>query len=760
LGVGVALVALAGLFVLGDDLRRLFGASADALAGAEAPDRFAKLVAPKKNLSEFGEQEPEGMAEPPPPAPMPPGAPKPEPPKAAHRPVKRCPPGYVASEARCVPAVAVASKPAPQSGGSKKDWSDGILRSMEDVGAVAPPPPKPPPPPAPPPPDAPPPPSGPQPYDKHTVYDFGDDTIDGDLVKPDGEHLEARRRVRPQRVERYPTLEAPDEVAPAKEFAVLVSLTEDLMTPEVEVKQGETTEEGKLAMALPAGRKEWTIDVVLSAPGFTVVGGENTGKLVLPEAGDSTPAKFRLAAKAIRKAREERKLFATLWHEGAYLAKLLRPIAVVQAGAEVRAPVAAAVREAGLEAAVREAAPQDTPAEPGELDFGTAEETPLPRRRRPAPLSVEVKPPDLTIFVRHNVDAGNPGAAELTVVSTHLSPPIRSYPFRAAAGLREFLLAQYGKFAAAVPRGVEAVSDAPELPLKERTVPLVRGFGRQLWDQFAPAPFKDAFWRLEARLGAKFHTIQIVTDDPLLPWELMRPSTGERELDLLGIEFLVARWHVSDAGGQLERPPQASALQGLVAIAPRYTGAAALPSQEAELDALSAVEGFRREEGKLAAMKRLFESLPGGIVHFAGHGVVRAEGGVPEYAIRLEDTELSLLQWRGMASRARGAHPLFFFNACEVGQAGRVAGFVDGWAPAVLDLGASGYIGGLWPLGDRGAADFALAFYRTLSAGLHDEGAAAVADLLRRARKRFYDTGDPTHLAYVYYGDPNFRFVR
>lgn len=37
-------------------------------------------------------------------------------------------------------------------------------------------------------------------YQKHTVVDFGDDTIEGDLSKPDGQFLEARKRLRHQRL--------------------------------------------------------------------------------------------------------------------------------------------------------------------------------------------------------------------------------------------------------------------------------------------------------------------------------------------------------------------------------------------------------------------------------------------------------------------------------------------------------------------------------------------------------------------------------
>jgi hypothetical protein len=37
-------------------------------------------------------------------------------------------------------------------------------------------------------------------YQKHQVVDFGDDTIDGNLSKPDGQYLESRKRLRHQRL--------------------------------------------------------------------------------------------------------------------------------------------------------------------------------------------------------------------------------------------------------------------------------------------------------------------------------------------------------------------------------------------------------------------------------------------------------------------------------------------------------------------------------------------------------------------------------
>ena len=37
-------------------------------------------------------------------------------------------------------------------------------------------------------------------YKKHTVVDFGDDTIDGNLSKPDGAYLDARKQQRHQKL--------------------------------------------------------------------------------------------------------------------------------------------------------------------------------------------------------------------------------------------------------------------------------------------------------------------------------------------------------------------------------------------------------------------------------------------------------------------------------------------------------------------------------------------------------------------------------
>jgi CHAT domain-containing protein len=209
----------------------------------------------------------------------------------------------------------------------------------------------------------------------------------------------------------------------------------------------------------------------------------------------------------------------------------------------------------------------------------------------------------------------------------------------------------------------------------------------------------------------------------------------------------------------LDRPPQTTTLRELAVVAPEYSGALALPNQALELTALRQFQGYRAVAPTLSSIAQLFANFPEGIIHFSGHGDVRQAGGrSPQYVVRMQDGDLDTSTWEGMTSARTDHHPLVFLNACETGQAQRIANFVDGWAPKVLEAGAGGYVGAMWSVGDKGAADFASRFYDALHEGLKS-GPVNVAEIIRQGRSEFSATGNPTFLAYVYYGDPAFSFV-
>jgi hypothetical protein len=570
-------------------------------------------------------------------------------------------------------------------------------------------------------------------YSKSQTYDFKDDKIEGDLAKPTAADLAS--------IERFPTLEAPDRVDAGVEFAVQVSLTTEQVTPEAKITGGKQTAEGKLAMQLPAKEEQWSIDVVLSTTGLDVVGGNNVGQIVLPRSGDSTVAMFRLRA---RPQAGSGRVMATLWHAGAYLGKITRMVTVGNA-AGANAASAASERRATAAPAAKTA---QSVAAPAAEAADVAAPAPKPQRATAA-IDMTHQAADLTVYIVQV----SPDSSDVLIDSPYLQPSHYRVPRNPALG--PWLRTEYAEM---VRRGNVGNNQLA----RTEAAAFLHGFGRQAYEQFAPAPFKQAFWKLADKLGPKFHSIQIFTDDPALPWELMRPvrddGTGER--DFLGVEFAVARWHVTEDTRQYDSPPQVEAVRSIVVIAPKYEGEAALAAQSGEVGAMSKMSGYESLPGSLDSVRGLLRELPQGIVHFAGHGrAQRKEAGV-QYAIQLEDGILDLMTWRGLVEAGQPNHPVFFMNACEVGGANQVGNFVDGWAPEVLRTGASGYIGALWAVDDSVAGEFARRFYGEYEKELRAGAGVDVGALLARTRRDvFAKTGSPTALAYVFYGDANLRLV-
>ena len=145
------------------------------------------------------------------------------------------------------------------------------------------------------------------------------------------------------------------------------------------------------------------------------------------------------------------------------------------------------------------------------------------------------------------------------------------------------------------------------------------------------------------------------------------------------------------------------------------------------------------------------------IVHFAGHGDYEpTTKNAPLYSIMLSDGVLDPTTWRQMAQpRPSATRSSFSMHVTPEGHDHMVVSYKDGGRS--FTTGAGGFVGAMWPLLDDAAADFAQGFYDQLSSSSKDEGGVFVADVLRDVRKRFYITGDPTYLAYAFYGNANLR---
>ncbi len=282
--------------------------------------------------------------------------------------------------------------------------------------------------------------------------------------RPDFESMGTGEGPEALAVDRYPTLETRRKVEVGQEFSVAFSLTEELVTPEVRVPDGTVTPEGKLRMDLPDDGEAWTIDVVMFAEGFSFRG-PDAAKIRLPRQGNSAPALFRLIADPIASTEEVRTLHVTLWHKGAYLARVAQEIRVVDP---------AAASQAGNQRVSSGEQREDRPP-PSEA----------------IPLDLGLKSPELTVILLY----GNAGhVADVVIDSPWLQP--QRHRFQLPADTADRLRGYYSELSRkgrGVVVGPRFGGEASPQPPSAHTVAYAKGFGRTIYERLAPEPFKNAF---------------------------------------------------------------------------------------------------------------------------------------------------------------------------------------------------------------------------------------------------------------------------
>ncbi|WP_033838248.1 caspase family protein [Mesorhizobium loti] len=554
-------------------------------------------------------------------------------------------------------------------------------------------------------------------------------------------------------VVRHPTIDAPDEVVAGETVTVSIALTEEQLTPEVKVKAApgsSVTADGALAMAMPAGTDQWPIDIDLFATGFDLAdGGKWSRQTTLYREGDSDFVRFDLKARPIAKDSKPSQFIARIYSAGKFLGSASRPVIVQRAApVEAAAPSATAQRTAAPAMLMLASAPPQQ-ALTGSVQLGNA-------------AADEV--PDLDVTILYD-DPSGLGPGQIIIHSPHLAGPVTD-TFSTPPQMATWLDSEYRRLLqlglglrSAVSLQQPAASSDPEA--QKRFVTLAaEGFGDALYKDYVPQAFKDVFWSLRDK--GELHSIQITSNSPTLPWELIRPQSadGATRDGFLGMNYRLARWAPRSTSSQVDNPLDRMAFTGVAAVAPSYVDKQSLPFQEVEIDALSKLAGYRRFGGDFVSFEKLVGEVSTGFIHFSGHGEVnQPSSGRPVFAIDLADQSLDPDTWGALVAAAHGkGNPFYFFNACDTGKSQMLGGFVQGWGPAVLAGGASGFIGGMWPLTDRAAAAFSSDFYGGISTRLKD-GPVYLAEVLKGVRKRFYETGDPTYLAYTFYGNANLQVV-
>jgi RNA polymerase sigma factor (sigma-70 family) len=312
--------------------------------------------------------------------------------------------------------------------------------------------------------------------------------------------------------------------------------------------------------------------------------------------------------------------------------------------------------------------------------------------------------------------------------------------------------------------------------------------GYNLFEQLLPKEFQELYWRIR---GRSVRTILILSDEPHIPWELIKPyrenpATGEfEEGAFLGESYALTHWlrgrppahrfslkrilaFVPQTRTAVEPRAAAKPVLDMVPLAapmaseagPSAERTAWLPiSSDEELAMLRALEAFGSHfqllPGRCAEILKAFEEGEFDLLHLVAHGEFAGSSAADASAVLMEDGlfRVGELSAKSALALSRVA-PLIFFNSCHSGRLGFALTRLGSWGARFIHLGCGGFVGTLWPVTDQGAVAFAAAFYGEMSKG-HPIGEAM---LHSRHQVHAQYPDDPTWLAYCCYADPMARF--
>lgn len=322
---------------------------------------------------------------------------------------------------------------------------------------------------------------------------------------------------------------------------------------------------------------------------------------------------------------------------------------------------------------------------------------------------------------------------------------------------------QFWTWRAAVPGGVEEDAESIDLGGGDRQFAddllrncpglaqdayrqVMRGVGERLWAS-APARFRAAFLDWRHRIGEGF-PIQFVTDDPHVPWEMMKPD--DAGIDHLFLEHPVARWPLTRGGVRRHALPEGAVLS----FVPRYGAGDTLPSALLEGEWLRDTFEALEMTADRSTFMNLLESGYAetvGVLHFAGHGV--ADTGIANGGIELEDAVVSVIEVNQSAVvLGRRDGTLVILNACETSAGSRMLGMNTGWGAALAERGFGGLVAPLWEVEDG----VALTMLQTMGPSLL-EGRSTLGEALAEARRESAEVS-VSAFAYLAHGDVMARF--
>jgi hypothetical protein len=281
----------------------------------------------------------------------------------------------------------------------------------------------------------------------------------------------------------------------------------------------------------------------------------------------------------------------------------------------------------------------------------------------------------------------------------------------------------------------------------------LESLGRDLWRELFPPELRAAYRDV---IRPAVHSWVILSDEPWIPWEIVKPYDDSRPAEVLDDDFLCLRFELTRwlAGDRPFVPEIKVRSLAVVQSAPDLPHAQ--PEREVFSHLKESFSGLSSSMPRLDSAADLLDFLlatDAEVIHLIGHGAPMPEhpdeAGLPfpdKSVLRPADLHGPL------ATHLGRRRPMVFLNACWAGRKGWSLTRLGGWAARWVGVcGCSAFIAPLWPVRDQAAVSFAWAFYDALAQG------AALGEAALRARQKIHRErpGDPSVLAYTVYGHPN-----
>ena len=364
----------------------------------------------------------------------------------------------------------------------------------------------------------------------------------------------------------------------------------------------------------------------------------------------------------------------------------------------------------------------------------------------------DVRPPDLEMQVHTAAEHGK------TRLSFILHSPTGAVAFSHRKIAGPILQSSPEDYQAHLLRTIEGFGQRLDVDgsplLRDEIDRKMAGLGRDLWRELFPPEIRSAYREIRRSV----RSWMIVSDEPYIPWELVKPYDDSRRDDLIDDDFLALKFELTRWQAGEWTPARQIAVRRLAV----FRTDSDLPQAQQELSLLTqlvkSLPGVESEAPRVtsaADLLSLLETTEAEILHFIGHGT-RADGhpdnaGIPfkdRSVLRPGDLDVPL------ASHISQRRPLVFLNACWAGQQGWSLTGLGGWTTRWVSVcGAGAFVAPLWPARDQTALAFARTFYGALASG----APLGTAALEARRQVRHERSGDPSALLYTVYGHPGAR---